>query len=143
MVGFLSDVGGEGGETVVIIMVMVLVGTAPPPCLNDAPCVAGVIDLLPQINHGSIVEAGLEWSFACIALIVRWASGLLHFLFDVATCGLRSLVALAIVIPPMFRAFSRGATDLRSVTMALRPRGHVPSGGHWELPIELYECALG
>jgi hypothetical protein len=78
---------------------------------------------------------------------------LLHLLFDVATRGLLALgialadwivlVALAIVIRPVSGASSRGATDLRSVTMALRSRGHIPSGGHWMLPIELHERVLG
>jgi hypothetical protein len=83
---------------------------------------AAIIDLLPKINHGSVVKAGLGWSFAlrpCIAPFARWASGLLYFLFDVAKRGLRALVALAIVIPPVPRASSRGVTNLRSVTMAL------------------------
>jgi hypothetical protein len=48
-----------------------------------------------------------------------------------------------IVIPPVPRASSRGAADLSSVTMALRPRGYVPSGRHWMLPIELHKRALG
>jgi hypothetical protein len=142
-VGFLSDVGGEGGETVVIVIVVVLVGMVPSPHLDDAPRVTAIIDLLPKINCGSIVEASLGWSFACITPIARWASGLLHFLFDVAARGLQALVALVIVVPWISGASSRGATNLRNVTMALRPRGHVPSGGHWELPIELYERALG
>jgi hypothetical protein len=38
---------------------------------NDAPCVATIVDLLPKINHGSIVEAGLGWSFALRPLVRR------------------------------------------------------------------------
>jgi hypothetical protein len=148
-VGFLGDVGGEGGEAVVIVIIVVLVGTVSSPCLDDASRVAAIIDLLPMINCGSILEAGLRWSFAlrpCITLVARWASGLLHLLLDIATCRLLALgiamadwivlVALVIIIPPISRASYRGASNLRSVTMALRSREHVPSGGHWVLPIE-------
>jgi hypothetical protein len=46
-VGFLSDVGGESGEAVIIIVVVVSVGSVPSPCLDDAPRIAAVIDLLP------------------------------------------------------------------------------------------------
>jgi hypothetical protein len=93
-VGFLSDVGGEGEEEIVIVIVVIPIGTFPSSCLNDAPCVLAIIDLLPKINHGSVMEAGLGWSFTlrpCITPIVRWASGLLHLLFDVATRGLQAL----------------------------------------------------
>jgi hypothetical protein len=84
---------------------------------------------------------------------VSWAGGLLPLLFDVAMRGLLALgiamadwivlVALAIVVPSVSGASSRGTTNLRSVTMALRSRGHVPSKGHWVLPIELHEHTLG
>jgi hypothetical protein len=60
---------------------------------------------------------------------------LLQLLSDVATRGLLALgiamanwialVVLAIVVPPISRAFSRGATNLRQVTMALKSREHV------------------
>jgi hypothetical protein len=122
-IGFLSDVGGEGGKAVVIIVVVVHVGMVPSPCLDDAPRVTTIIDLLPKINHGSIVKAGFRWSFAfrpCVAPVARWASGLLNLLFDIATRGLLALVVLAIIIPPIPGASSRGATSLCSVTMALR-----------------------
>jgi hypothetical protein len=46
-VGFLDDVGGESGETIIIIIVVVSIGSVPSPCLDDAPCVAAIIDLLP------------------------------------------------------------------------------------------------
>jgi hypothetical protein len=105
-----------------------------------------IIDLLPKINIGSVVKASLGWSFAlspCVGPVARWASGLLYLLLDVATHRLLALVALAIVIPPVPEASSKGAANLRRVTMALRPRGHGPSGRHWMLPIELHEHALG
>jgi hypothetical protein len=73
------------------------------------------------------------WSFAltpCVAQVLRWASGLFYLLLNVATCGLLALVALAIVVPLVPGASSKGAADLRGVTMTLRPRGHVPSGRH-------------
>jgi hypothetical protein len=47
------------------------------------------------------------------------ASGLLYFLFDVATRGLVALVMLAIIVPPVPGASSGGAADLRNVTMVL------------------------
>jgi hypothetical protein len=70
-------------------------------------------------------------------------SGLLYFLFDIAMRGLVALIALAVVISSISEASSRGVTDLRSVTMALRPRGQVPSGRRRMLLIELHERALG
>jgi hypothetical protein len=45
--GFLGDVGGEGGEVVIIIVIMVSLRTVPSPCLDDAPRIAAIIDLLP------------------------------------------------------------------------------------------------
>jgi hypothetical protein len=68
---------------------------------------------------------------------VRWASGLLHLLFNVAMHGLLALgvavadwivlVALVIVVSPISGSFSRAATNLRRVTMVLRSREHVLS----------------
>jgi hypothetical protein len=46
-VGFLGDVGGESGEVVTIIIVVVFVGPAPSPCLNDVPRIMAIVDLLP------------------------------------------------------------------------------------------------
>jgi hypothetical protein len=92
------------------------------------------------------VKAGLEWSLdlrTCVTLVARLASGLLYFLFDVAMRGLVALIALAIVVHLVPRASSGGATDLRSVTMALRARRHVPSGRHWMFPIEFHKHVLG
>jgi hypothetical protein len=40
------------------------IGTVPSPCLNNTQCIAAVIDLLPEIDRGSIVKAGLKWSLA-------------------------------------------------------------------------------
>jgi hypothetical protein len=71
------------------------------------------------------------------------ATRLLYFLFIVATRGWVALVALAVVVPPTPVASSRGATYQRGITMALRLRGLIPSWGHWILPIELHERALG
>jgi hypothetical protein len=45
----------------------------------------------------------------------------LYLLLDVATRGLLALVALAIVVPPVPENSSRGAANLRSVTMVLKP----------------------
>jgi hypothetical protein len=66
----------------------------------------------------------------CVTLVARLASRLLYFLFGVAMRGLVALVALATIVPPCPDASSGGATDQRSVTMALRPRGQVLSGRH-------------
>jgi hypothetical protein len=63
-VGFLGYVEGEGGEMAVIIIVVVPVRMVPSPCLDDAPRVTAIIDLLPQIDRGSVLEAGLGCSFA-------------------------------------------------------------------------------
>jgi hypothetical protein len=92
-----------------------------------------VIDLLPELDCGSIVKAGIGWSLAlrpCAMLVARLECRLLYFLFGVAACGLVALVALATVVPLVPRASSRGATDQHSVTLALRPRGQVVSGRH-------------
>jgi hypothetical protein len=103
-VEFVTDVGGEGGEAVIIIVIVVPVGMVPSPCLDDAPRVTAIIDLLPKINRGSIVKASLGWRCGlrtCVTLVARWATGLLYLLFAVATRRLLSLVVLAVVVPPV------------------------------------------
>jgi hypothetical protein len=73
-----------------------------------------VIDLLPEVNRGGDVKAGLEWSLAlrpCTMLVARLASRLLYFLFLIATRGQVALIALAAVVPLVPGASSRGATD--------------------------------
>jgi hypothetical protein len=72
-------------------------------------------------------------------LVAGWAHQLLHFLIDVATCGLLVpgiamaysivLVVLTIFVPLISETSSRGATKLRRLAMALRSREHVPSAG--------------
>jgi hypothetical protein len=98
-VGFLGDVGGEGREAVVIVIVVVSTGTVASPCLDDAPRITTIIDLLPKINCGSVLEVGLGWSFAlrtCLLPVARWANGLLHHLFNFAMCELLALgIAMA------------------------------------------------
>jgi hypothetical protein len=61
------------------------------------------------------------------------ASGLLYFLFIVATRGWVALIALAVIIPPAPRASFGGAIDQYGFTMALRPRGRILSctSAHW------------
>jgi hypothetical protein len=54
-VGMIGDVGGERGEAVTIVSVVVSVRLVPSPCLNDAPHITTVIDLLPQIGHKGIL----------------------------------------------------------------------------------------
>jgi hypothetical protein len=123
-IGFLGDVGGEGGEAVVVVVIVVPIGTIPSPCFDNTTCVTAVIDLLPEVNRGSIGKAGLEWSLAlrpCTTLVARLVSILLYFLFIVDTRGWVALVALATVVPLVPGASSRGATDQRSFAMAIRP----------------------
>jgi hypothetical protein len=122
---------------------MVLAGTVPSPCFNNTPRIAAFIDLLLEVDRGSVMKVGLEWILALMPCTMLVASGLLYFMFIVATRGRVALVALAVVVPPAPVASSEGATDQRGITMALRPRGLIPSGRHWMLPIELQECALG
>jgi hypothetical protein len=89
------------------------------------------------------MKVEFEWILALMPCPTLVARGLLYFLFIVATRSWVTLVALAVVIPPAPGASSRGATDQRGITMELRPRGLIPSGRHWMLPIELHERALG
>jgi hypothetical protein len=116
-IGFFSDVGGEGGEAVILVVIMVPVGMVPSSFLNDALRVAAIIDFLPEIDHGSVMKAGLGWSLAlrpCVMLVARLASRLLYFLFGVAMHGLVALVALATVIPPVPGASSGAPTSRAS-----------------------------
>jgi hypothetical protein len=89
------------------------------------------------------MEVGLEWILALMPCTTLVASGLLYFLFIVATRGRVALVALVVVVPPTPGASSRGETDQWGITMALRPRGLISSGRHWMLPIELHKRVLG
>jgi hypothetical protein len=43
----IGNVGGEHGEAVTIVGVVIPVGSVPSPCLNDAPRITTVLDLLP------------------------------------------------------------------------------------------------
>jgi hypothetical protein len=89
------------------------------------------------------MEVGLDWILALVLCPVLVARGLLYFLFIVATRERVALIALAVVIPPTTVASFKGATDQCGITMVLRSRDLIPTGGHWMLPIELHECALG
>jgi hypothetical protein len=125
---------------------MVPVGMVPSPCFDNTPCVTAIIDLMPEVDRGSVVKAGLKWSFAlrpCTMLVARLVSRLLYFLFLIATRGWVTLVALAAIVPPVPGASSEGATDQRSFAIVLRPQGQIPSGRQWMLPVELHECAMG
>jgi hypothetical protein len=132
-IGFIGDFGGEGREAVVVVVVVVLVGTGPSPCFDNMPRVAAVIDLLPEVDCGSVMKAGLEWSLVLkpyTMLVVKLASRLLYFLFIVAMHGRVALFALAAVIPLASGASSGGAADQCGFSLALRPRGRIPSGRH-------------
>jgi hypothetical protein len=142
-VGLVSDAGGEGREAVIVIIVVASAGTIPSPRFNNKPRVAAFIDLLPEVDRGSIIKVRLEWILALMPCPTMVASGLLYFLFIVATRGRVALVALVVVVPPAPRASSEGAADQRSITMALRPRGLIPSARYWILPIGLHERTLG
>jgi hypothetical protein len=133
-IGLVGDVGGEGGETVAVVVVVVPADTVPSPRFNDKTRITAFIDLLPEVDRGSVVEVGLDWILDVMPCPTLIARGLLYFLFIVATRGWVALVALAVVVPPTPVASSGGATDQRGVTMGLRPRGLISSGSHWMLP---------
>jgi hypothetical protein len=118
----------KAGKQVVVIIIVVLVGTVPSPCFGNTLRVVIIIDLLPEVDRGSIVKASLEWSFAlrpCTMLVARLTSRLLYFLFIVAMRRRVTLVVLAAIVPPVTEASSGGVTDQRGFAMALRPRGQI------------------
>jgi hypothetical protein len=120
-IGFVNDIGSEGSEAVAVVIVVVLAGTGPSCCFNNTPHIAAVIDLLPEVDRGSVMKAGFEWSLALRPWTTLVASRLLYFLFIIATRGQVALVALAAVVRPAPRASSSGAADQRGFAMALRP----------------------
>jgi hypothetical protein len=122
---------------------MVPAGMVPSPRFNNKPRVAALVDLLPEVDRGSIMEVGLDWVLAVVLCPMLVARGLLYFLFIVATRGQGALIVLAVVVPLTPMAFSRGVTDQHGITMVLRSQELIPHGGHWMLPIELHERALG
>jgi hypothetical protein len=129
-VGLVGDAGGECGEAVAVVIVMTPAGAVPSPCFNNKPCIAFFIDLLPKVDCGGVVMAGLEWILALMPFTMLVASGLLYLLFIIATRGRVAVDALAVVIPLAPMASSGGATNQRGIAMALRPRGQIPSGRH-------------
>jgi hypothetical protein len=84
-------------------------GTVPSPRCNNKLCVTALIDFLPEVDRGSIMEVGLDWILAVVLYPVLVARGLLYFLFIVATHGQVALIVLAVVVPPIPVASSRGA----------------------------------
>jgi hypothetical protein len=142
-VGLVGDAGGEGWETVAVVVVVAPAGTVPSPRFNNKPRVAAFVDLLPEVDRGGVVKVGLKWILALMPCAPLVARGLLYFLFIVVMRGRVALVALVVVIPPTPMASSGGATDQHGIIMVLRPRGLIPSGRYWMLPIELHERALG
>jgi hypothetical protein len=115
---------------VVVVVVVVPAGTVPSPRFNNKPRVAALVNFLPEVDRGSIMEVGLYWILAVVPCPTPVARGLLYFLFIVATRGRVALIALAVVVPPTPVASSRGATDQRNITMWLRPRELILSGRH-------------
>jgi hypothetical protein len=63
-VGLVHNAGSEGGRAVTIVVVVAPAGTAPSPRFNNKPRVTAFIDLLPKVDHGSVVKVGLEWILA-------------------------------------------------------------------------------
>jgi hypothetical protein len=127
-IGLVGDAGDEGREAVVVVVVVAPACTVHSPRFNNKPCITAFNDLLPEVDRGSIMKVALEWILALMPCPMLVASGLLYFLFIVATRGWVDLVALAAVIPLALGASSRGATDQGGITMTLRPRGLIPSG---------------
>jgi hypothetical protein len=128
---------------VAVIIVVAPADTVPSPHFNDKPRVTAFIILLPEVDRGGIMKVGLEWILVVMPCPTLVASGLLYFLFIVATRGWVALVALAVVIPLAPGASSGDTTNQHIITMMLRPRGLIPSGRHWMLPVELHEHTLG
>jgi hypothetical protein len=73
--------------------------------------IAAFIDLLPEVDRGSVVEVGHDWILAVLSCPTLVARGLLYFLYVVATHGRVALVVLAVVVPPAPRVSSRSVTD--------------------------------
>jgi hypothetical protein len=59
-VGLIRDAGGEDGEAVAVVLIMVPAGRVPSPRFNNKLCVMAFVDLLPEIDHWSIMEVGLD-----------------------------------------------------------------------------------
>jgi hypothetical protein len=81
------------------------------PRFNNKPRVAALVDVLPEVYRGSIIEVGLDWILTVVPCSTLVSRGLLYFLFIVATRGRVALIALAIVVPPTPVASSGAATD--------------------------------
>jgi hypothetical protein len=76
-IGFVGDVGGEGREAVAVVITVVRAGMGPSPCFDNTPHVAAFIDLLPKVDCGSVVKAGLEWILALMPCTMLVTSRLL------------------------------------------------------------------
>jgi hypothetical protein len=96
---------------VAVVVIVVPAGAVPSSRFNNKPHVAALVDFLPEVDRGSIMEVGLDWILAVVPCPMLVSRGLLYFLFIVATCGWVALIALAIVVPPTPMASSRGATN--------------------------------
>jgi hypothetical protein len=60
-VGLVGDAGGEGGEAVAVVVIMTPAGRVPSPRFNNKPRVMAFINLLPEVDRGSVMKVGLEW----------------------------------------------------------------------------------
>jgi hypothetical protein len=92
-------------------LVVVPAGAVPSTRFNNKPRVAALVDFLPEVDRGSIMEVGLEWLLAVVPCPMQVSRGLLYFSFIVAIRGWVALIALAIVVPPTPVTSSRGAID--------------------------------
>jgi hypothetical protein len=71
----------------------------PSPCFNNKLCIVALVDFLPEVDRGSIMEVSLNWILAVVLCPALVARGLLYFLFIVATGGRVALIVLAVFIP--------------------------------------------
>jgi hypothetical protein len=68
----------------------------PSPRFNNKPRITALINFLPEVDRGSIMEVGLDWILAMVLCPGLVAKGLLYFVFIVATCGQVALIALVV-----------------------------------------------
>lgn len=100
---------------IAIVVIMRIVTALPTSCLNDITSITILVDLLPQVNYGHVLEVSLVAlasprvipGLRSRDLLVALLSGrLLYFLLSVGTSRLLSVlvaldapVVLAVVIP--------------------------------------------
>jgi hypothetical protein len=60
---FVGDASGESREAVDVVVVAPA-GTIPSPCFNNTPRVTAFVDLLPEVDRGSVMKVDLKWILA-------------------------------------------------------------------------------